>query len=793
MADRRIRPSLKAIRKVKDALDRERLRQKILEDITGLSSQTIVRFLWGEPIDENSLKHIYAALDLHWEEGDVVIDSQAREPIPNINLEVLLHEVRQHCCDRVLNSYSQTQLLNLQQTSVNRLCVDLYHLEPLPREAYLTSRDLLEQVQKIQNRDRFGLGEQRNRCLGLEAAKTYNRLIILGKRGSGKSTFLRHLAIACCQERYQKDYIPVLIELKNCPPVEATQTSFFTEYLHREFALAHISQTEQVLCSGKVLILFDGIDETPEPYRRNVQYIIRNFCQRYYKNQILIASQTQVTDCNFTTFEYFEIAEFDRQQVQDFAKTWFTAFAKNPVKGEALTKQFLTKLNLPEHHKIRKVATSPIVLSLTCWAYIANNDFPHDPAELYDQSFPLLLETWDDNNLQGQSSIYKNLSVRSKINLFSHIATVAFERNQFFFEKRQLKAFIARYLNSILPPKTNYDETLADSEAVLNAIEIQHGIVIQRSHDIYSFASQSWHEYFVGYAILDRFHLLTSDLPFSHFVAKSWRTFLIDSLAKMQNSDDFLLQVKQKIDRILAEDRKIQIFLEWVTQKAILVQVSYKSSAARAFYFSHALARIFEPKLARPLDFSHAVDRALKSDLHDRSLAYQLDKSLDSDFSRNAIRNLDYDLAIDLILDCLLVTFAYDLNLFLTYSQDCDFDLEPELQQSLKRFKNQLPTAEKDGKKYQKWWQMNGKIWTQNLRMAIIQHRNIGYEWQFSLGQKDLLKQYYCANKILIECLNQNPGISPKIRQEIEDTLLLPIAEIEKRQKDSYRHVEDAF
>lgn len=790
MADCRIRPSFKAIRKVKNALLNDRLRQKILEDITGLSSQTIVRFLWGESIDQDSLDIIFAALDLSWEEGDVVVDSQTREPIQNINLEVLIHEIRQHCCDRILSRYSQTQLLNLQKASVDGFWVDLYHLEALPRDAYLSSRNLLEKAHKLENRDRFGLGERRQRGSGLDIANQYQRLVILGKRGSGKSTFLQHLAIACCQEKYKNDFIPVLIELKNCPPVEATQTSFFTEYLHREFALSHISLTEQVLCSGKVLILFDGLDEIPEKYRRNVQYIIRNFCQRYYKNQIILTSQTQITECNYTTFEYFEIAEFTPLQIQQYAKTWFTALVKNPVKSEALTKQLLTKLNLPEHYQLKKIAVNPIDLGLACWVYISNNDLPKHPLELYDRGFRLFLETWADDHPQGQSSIYKNMSVENKIDLFCHLATVTFERNQFFLEKQQLKALIARYITQKLPPKANYDRTLAHSESILKSIEIQHGIVIKRSHEIYSFASQAWHEYFVSYAILDKFHLLTSDLPFSQFITKDWRTFLGLALQKMQNPDNFVLQLKEKIDGILAGDRKLQIFLEWVTQKAILIQVSYKASAARAFYFSQALARIFEPKLSRPLDFSHAVDRALKSDLHDRSLAYQLDENLGEDFKNNAIRSLDYDLAIDLILDCLLVTFAYDLNLFLTYSQDCDFDLDPELQQSLKRFKNQLPNAEKDNAQYQKWLQMNGKIWTQNLRMAIIQHRNIGYEWQFSIDEKTLLKKYYYANKILIECLNEQNQVSPQIRQEIEETLLLPIVEIEKRQQEFYRQVE---
>ena len=61
----------------------------------------------------------------------------------------------------------------------------------------------------------------------------------------------------------------------------------------------------------------------------------------------------------------------------------------------------------------------------------------------------------------------------------------------------------------------------------------------------------------------------------------------------------------------------------------------------------------------------------------------------------------------------------------------------------------------------------------------------IGKNWQFSEEQKELLMQYYDANKLLVDCLNSYCVVSDKVRQEIEDTLLLPIAEIEKRQQSN--------
>jgi hypothetical protein len=62
----------------------------------------------------------------------------------------------------------------------------------------------------------------------------------------------------------------------------------------------------------------------------------------------------------------------------------------------------------------------------------------------------------------------------------------------------------------------------------------------------------------------------------------------------------------------------------------------------------------------------------------------------------------------------------------------------------------------------------------------MIEHRNIGHNWQFSKEQIGLLRQYYDANKLLVDCLYNASNVTPVVRSHIEETLLLPIAEIEK-------------
>ncbi|MHC5763316.1 NACHT C-terminal helical domain 2-containing protein, partial [Nostoc sp.] len=106
-----------------------------------------------------------------------------------------------------------------------------------------------------------------------------------------------------------------------------------------------------------------------------------------------------------------------------------------------------------------------------------------------------------------------------------------------------------------------------------------------------------------------------------------------------------------------------------------------------------------------------------------------------------------------------------------------------ELGQDLQNLLEQIPDRHDDG--FIKWWDKNFYQWNEQLRMIMIKHRNIGHNWQFSVEQKQLLQQYCNANLLLINCLNIDSAVSNEIQSKIKESLLLPIAEIEKRKRET--------
>lgn len=234
--------------------------------------------------------------------------------------------------------------------------------------------------------------------------------------------------------------------------------------------------------------------------------------------------------------------------------------------------------------------------------------------------------------------------------------------------------------------------------------------------------------------------------------------FLILNVAQSLQTE-YLLLMEQQIDDLVAQDEQIQALLTWVSQKSQSVPTTYELITVRAFYFDLAVARAL------------VVDGAL-------ALALACNRTLTC--------NLERDLALDLTLDRAL---GLEQVIFLTSDPSRVFErvleraiahareIALDLEQALQHLKQQLPNDSKESYRFKQWWSLNGQDWLEQLRVVTSQHRQIGYNWQFSTHQRSTLKQYYDFNYLLVNCLSDF-CLTSTVRQEIEKVLLLPMTEI---------------
>jgi predicted NACHT family NTPase len=447
---------------------------------------------------------------------------------------------------------------------------------------------------------------------------------------------------------------------------------------------------------------------------------------------------------------------------------------------------------LQSNPPIEELATNPLLLTLLCLEFEDSGDFPSDRAELYKRGIATLLIKWDAKRGIERSDacgaayaeqVYKKLSVQRKQDLLSQIGLTTFERKDYFFRQRDVEQYIADYIRNLPDAQTDPEALQLDSEAVLKSIEAQHGLLVERARGIYSFSHLTFQEYFTARKIV------TSSDPqalekalqclVSHITEKSWREVFLLAVGMLQPADYLLGLMKQQIDALVAKDEKLQQFLMWVSEKSSAVEVPYKPAAVRAFYFN--LERDHHPwrdhACYRNSDIINLLDRRLYLLLQ---LGYvpTLDIGLDELLALACGRALKLDLAPSL--------YAFKGAFFLA----CDraLALERELSQDLQELKQELPDLDRNERKFWQWWEGNSRAWTARLRAMIINYRNIGHDWQFSDQQKNVLGQYYYANQLLVECLNSDCYVSREVRSHIEDTLLLPIAQLERHNELSLSH-----
>ena len=493
-----------------------------------ISRATVQNFFAGKPVGRENFHKICQKLELPWqeiadlpEETQQQLLQQSTATQNGSSVDTLVQKVRNKGCASIQLRCGMMRLLDMSQPiELNDIYTNVNILEKISGRRRLEVAELLK-ICVADEFDRPSLGRiDQDRVPGLEAVKQYSKLIVLGKPGAGKTTFLKHLAIQCSLGEFQANRVPIFITLKDF--AETEQRPSLLEYITLSFSTYGIADNtiaEQVLSGGKALILLDGLDEVRETDEARILQEISNFTAKFHGNHFVISCRFATREYTFEQFTEVEIADFNEEQIANFVTKWFAA------KDSTKSHQFLQKLKA--NSPIRELANNPLLLTMLCLMFEELADFPSNRVELYKEGLDILLKKWDAKRNIERNKVNINLSVQQKKDLLSQIARITFERGEYFFRQKELEHHIADYIRNLPGFNTDFETLQQDSEAVLKSLEADHGLLVERARGIYSFSHVTFQEYFMAREIVANSDPQALETALKHLVShiteKRWR------------------------------------------------------------------------------------------------------------------------------------------------------------------------------------------------------------------------------------------------------------------------------
>lgn len=275
-------------------------------------------------------------------------------------------------------------------------------------------------------RSRSRPDQEPKRLSALDVATDARRLVLLGGPGSGKSSFVHHpaarLADAALCERngppgWEKGMLPLLLTLRDLRVSELRLDGLSGKERDHSFveavwicwhaALEEFGATElrpeleAALDAGRVLLVFDGLDEVPERARERVRAAVGAVLRTYPAvPRVIVTCRTRsyAGQAVLSDFAAHTLAALRPEQVGQFIHAWYNAQAGlgRMDSGRAANRASdLEEAALSDD--LRGLSSNPMLLTVMAIVHQRNVRLPPERVRLYAQVIDVMLSRWQQH------------------------------------------------------------------------------------------------------------------------------------------------------------------------------------------------------------------------------------------------------------------------------------------------------------------------------------------------------------------------------------------------------------
>jgi len=776
MAAKLVKPPVEVVTQAQQAMGRYNYTPESLAAKLQVSTETVNRFLAGEPVETTLATQFCRVLQLGPKPKTVDALPDAAAPSPTV-----LPQPESQPPTAVLPQPEAPEPPPLSRSEeVDRWCSQLLPvftplcdvvrlpdapqpfsllaiaLEPLlyedpPSQQRLEIVDLVEachpeNLTPFHAEGSLSVSELPPR-LARQALAHHPRAIVVGCLGTGKTSLLRWITHQCLTGQWLPQCLPIYLSLVDWldAPDQPDLLTYLARTLQRAGVPLDAPTWERLGHAGHLFLALDGLDEVAPDAIPRLLHELNHFGARFPRCHLLVASRPVPYTSQLRSFVELELSSWEKPQIQTFVRRWFEVYGNGAVESEAFCEL------LKRDRCIAEMSVLPLLLTLMCTTYSKRSRL--FALDMLREGFDLLLERWEAS--KGDRRSYHRLSTLPtlyKKDILGRLAICALEHKTFFFEEAQLEVFWYGLQQG--PDALEY-QLLAGAH-LLPSFYVQHGLLRLRAKGIYSYSHLCFQEYAAAKHLA--LHSTTEGYQklFQHLGNLSWRNVFVYLTNMLGNPDRFLRAMKEAVDALIQDDRQLRQYVAWAGEQGQTLKQVYKPIAITAMYLDIDFEKARLLDRARAVEIAHerALERARQRALgHDDGMDTQIDLG-------NAMRRaVDFDLAQDFFRRriCNLARL-----------------LEAKLDSRLTWLGVQAPRPEREKQKFVKWWEQRGEEWAKLLREAIVQPRKTIKDWEFSESQLETLRRYHDANAQLVECLNSCRRLQAETRYAIESTLLVP-------------------
>ncbi len=414
-------------------------------------------------------------------------------------------------------------------------------LEPITGDPTIGWRrmDLARVYVQMTTKTRFSSvwcdGHRTRRMKALEAATANRRLMIIGPPGSGKTTFLDHLALylaGCALEpsagwkervwdwpRDELEALPIRLSLRDFASslpgdLAAATPSHLWNFIFgilKSQNLEFVARPLQyALEEGKAIMLLDGLDEIAVPEQRDfASDAVITFANKHHRSRVIITCRSipyQARASRFTDFPNFELAHFGSWQRYLFIHGWFSELArfgeiKNALDENRTASRMMFEIRDSE---LAKLASNPSILNLIVMVQEERGRLPETRSMLYEEAVDILLWRWDQIKAGAEKTLPRLEELlsdadRTKVDLKIVLRCLAFEAlREARSEGGETLADIKEWRLGKFLAELHSSHNLDWAHQVINTLKRRTGLLLEEKPGLYSFPQRTIQEYLAG-------------------------------------------------------------------------------------------------------------------------------------------------------------------------------------------------------------------------------------------------------------------------------------------------------